>query len=492
MKCLCRFLLVALFAVGCSSAFAETPDEVKAAMKKATIFFTEKVALNGGYVWSISEDFSRRYGEIPARKSQIWVQSATPNVGMTLLDAFDATGDKFYLEAAKKTGDALVFGQRPTGGWHYMIDFDPKGLDEWYAKKASKFKWGMEEQRYFFGNATLDDGNSQSATRFLMRLLLVSKDEKYRAPLLKALDFLLAAQYPNGAFPQRFPHIKDYSPMPGFPDYTSYYTLNDGATVTAIDVLVEAWERLGDKKYLKAARRAVDFLIAVQGPEDQAVWAEQYDPETMRPIKARTHEPGGYVIRESIQVVEILEKFYKMTGDRRYLRPIPYAIAWFERLNRESVQNKRRPARYYEPVTNLPVYVLRTNRVNEKDYGLYDWPNARPDTIEEAGRPFGEVVNVAPLRAEYDRISKLTATSARAEYEKSRGWSTLPSPDRESVAKAIAAMDSRGAWVTECRVLRLDAGADGMNSGEFELIEGYSTGVFVRNLEAMIAFVKKQ
>jgi hypothetical protein len=39
--------------------------------------------------------------------------------------------------------------------------------------------------------------------------------------------------------------------------------------------------------------------------------------------------------------------------------------------------------------------------------------------------------------------------------------------------------------------LKLDAKEkNGMNSGDYEMIKGYSTGVFVRNIEAMTAFVR--
>ncbi|MGB7210918.1 MAG: pectate lyase [Pyrinomonadaceae bacterium] len=477
--------------------FPQSKQEVLSAMKKATEFFSTKVSNRGGYVWSVSEDFSRQYGEVPARKSQIWVQSGTPMVGMTMLDAYQATGDKYYLEVAQKAADALIFGQTKEGGWHYVVDFEPKGLQDYYKNQASKFKWGMEEQRFYKGNATLDDGNSQNATRFLLRLYLVSKNEKYKTPLLKALNFFLTAQYPNGAFPQRFPLKFDFI-HDGFPDYTSYYTLNDGATVTAIDVLVDAYENLGDKKYLDSAKRAVDFLIAVQGPEDQGCWAEQYHPDTMQPVKARTHEPAGFVIRESEQVIETLEIFYKMTGDRRYLRPIPLCLQWFDRVNKEAIEFKRPPARYYELGTNFPVYVTQTDKTNEIGYGLYEWSNkvSSGSKLGTTGNPSNsnirQIVNVEPIRREYERVKSIDAKTARAEYEKSKSWSgDSPRPDTPNVANPIKAMDSRGAWVTDCRVLKLDAKEkNGMNSGEFEMIKGYSTGVFVRNISIMTAFVK--
>lgn len=476
--------------------FPQTKQEVLTAMKKATEFFSSKVSIHGGYVWNVSEDFSKHYGEIPARNSQIWVQSGTPMVGMTYLDAYEATKDKFYLEVAEKAADALIFGQRPTGGWHYMVDFEPKGVQEWYKNQASKFKWGMEEQRFFNGNATFDDGNSQNAIRFLLRLYLISKNEKYKQPILKGLNFILTAQYPNGAFPQRFPLHYDFV-HDGFPDYTSYYTLNDGATVTAIQVLVDAYENLGDKKYLVAAKRAVDFLIAVQGPEDQGAWAEQYHPDTMQPIKARTHEPAGFVVRESEQVIETLEMFYEMTGDRRYLRPIPLCLNWFDRLNKEAIEFKRTPARYYELGTNLPVYVLRTEKTYTEGYGIYEWSHTPKGNNQSSSGGWDssqvrQIVNVEPIRKEYERIKTLDPKIARAEYEKSKSWSgDSPRPDTANVANPIKAMDSRGAWITDCRVLKLDAKEkNGMNSGDFEIIKGYSSGVFVRNLSAMTRFVK--
>src|SRR5262245_39473414 len=75
-----------------------TRDEVLAAMKKATTFMTGKVALNGGYVWLVSENLDRRWGEIPARPSQIWLQGGTERVGKVLLHAYEATHDEIRSE----------------------------------------------------------------------------------------------------------------------------------------------------------------------------------------------------------------------------------------------------------------------------------------------------------------------------------------------------------------------------------------------------------
>jgi PelA/Pel-15E family pectate lyase len=464
-------------------------DAALAAMKRATVFMTETVAYRGGYVWNVTEDLTRRWGEIPARFTQIWVQQATPETGELLLDAFAVTHDRYYLDAARKAADALIFGQHPLGGWHYFVDFDPKGVPTWYETTAKHFRFGYEEYRHFYGNATFDDGNTANAGRFLLRFYATTMEPAYRGPAVKAADFLLLAQYPNGAWPQRFPLRYEFA-HDGLPDYTSFYTLNDGAAAANVELLVAAYQTLGDQRYLDAAKRGVDFMIAVQGPMDQAGWAEQYGPD-MKPAAARTHEPAGYVIRESRQVVEWLERFFLMTGDRRYLRPIPACLDWFERVNREALANKWPAARYYQPGTNLPVYVTQTRETNAEGYGLYTWSTTPP-----AGGDVRQAVDVAPLRAEFERVSKLTPEQARSEYEKRFGQDIRrPDPPAEferriqaPVERIVGALDARGAWV-EDGIRVLIPNYKGEELEPRETIRGISTHTYIRNMRRLIAFV---
>jgi hypothetical protein len=466
------------------SAWAQpSRDEALAAMKKAATFMVEKVSLRGGYVWAVSDDLSTRWGEVPARPSQIWTQGGTPGVGMAFLDAYDATGDRLFLDAAKRAADALIFGQHPLGGWHYVIDFDPAGLEEWYATRASKFLYGYEEYRHYYGNCTNDDQVTSDGAEFLLRYYMTTLDPAYRAPLLKALDFVLQAQYPNGAWPQRYPLRYEFS-HDGLPDYTSYYTLNDGAHQGYVELLVRAYRALGDARYFEAARRGADFLIAVQGPDGEAAWAEQYGPD-MRPTAARTHEPTGYVIRESRDALRVLQLFYALTGDQRYLTPIPRCLAWFDRVNREAVELRRPPARYWQPGTNLPVYNIRIPERNADGYGLYKWT-----TTPEPGMEIRPAVDVAPIRRDYESVAALATPDARAAYVagylNARGG--RPAPAAADVAAVIKSLDPRGAWVTD--TVRVHAiQTSGMHSGDTVPIRGIATGVFVRNLGVLAAYV---
>lgn len=479
-----RLLGIAVCALSCAAPVGAQPtrNEVTDAMRKATAFMADEVSVGGGYAWSFSEDLSSRWGEVPARPSQIWVQAGTPMVGMAFLDAYAATRDRLYLDAAKRAANALIFGQTPEGGWHYFVDFDPAGLEEWYRTRASQFTYGYEEYRHYYGNATNDDQVTSDTTEFLLRLYATSLDPAYRAPLLKALDFALNAQYPTGGWPQRYPLRHEFT-HDGLPDYTSFYTLNDGAHQGYVEMLVRAYRVLGDHRYLDAARRGADFYIAVQGPEGQAGWAEQYGMD-MKPIAARTHEPVGYVIRESRDALRVLEFFYALTGDTRYLAPIPRCLAWFERVNREAMELKRPPMRYWQPGTNLPVYNIRTGAFNEEGYGLYKWTTVPEPTM--AVRP---AVDVTPIRQEYEKVAALATPEARAAYVSAYLDPARTAPPAADVAAVIRGLDTRGAWVTDDVRVHLPEGP-GKHSGDNKPMRGISTGVFVRNLRALTAYLE--
>jgi PelA/Pel-15E family pectate lyase len=469
-------------------------DDVLGAMKKATAFMVDKVAMHGGYVWVVSEDLDRRWGEVPARPSQIWLQGGTERVGEVFLDAYEATGDDYYLAAARKAANALVYGQLPAGGWHYFIDFDPTGDAEWYRSEASKFRFGMEEYRYFYGNATFDDHVTQDAARFLLRFYNLTIEAAYRAPVLQSLDFVLKAQFPNGAWPQRFPLRNDYA-HDGFPDYTSFYTLNDGAMQATIELLLEAWGTLGDPRYYESARLGMDAFMAMQGPADQACWGEQHGPD-MRPIAARTHEPAGYVVRESIGVLTLFARFYLMTGESRYLTPIPPCLAWFDRINRESAEQKYPKPRYWEPGTNRPLYVIPTDEVTPEGYGKYVWTTDPGKTrcgdapCKGDGEP---IVDVAFLREKFDEVAALTTAETRAAYLTE--WLAFMAPQprySESVGDIISALDPQGAWVTDGIAVNKSSMEALTEDRSKETVRGISTNTWVKRMSTLIASLQNE
>src|SRR5688572_21273202 len=194
--------LVLLWVGSAMAQEADLPAQARAGLRRAVEFFRKEVAVQGTYLWQYSEDLSKREGEGKATVTQGWVQPpGTPSVGLVFLDAFEATGDAYYLEAARETAHGLIQGQLKSGGWTYMIEFDPT------ARKRFQYRTSINLPAKNARNVTtLDDGTTQTAVRFLARFDRVVKgeDKKVREALDYALESLLKAQYPNGAWPQGY------------------------------------------------------------------------------------------------------------------------------------------------------------------------------------------------------------------------------------------------------------------------------------------------
>ena len=250
-----------------------------ATMRKAATFFRTKVASHDGYVYYYSVDLKQRWGEGEATTNQIRVQPpGTPTVGMAYLKAYEATGDRFYLDAAVDAAEALIYGQLQSGGWTNCIDFDPNGRVALYRNGRGQGK----------NNSSLDDGQTQSAIRLLVLAdkALGFEHKKIHESALFALDALLAAQFPNGAFPQVWTGPTEQQPVikASYPDYDwrtegriknywNMYTLNDNVPGYVTQTLIDAYEVYRDEKYETALRRLGDFLLLAQMPDPQPVFA---------------------------------------------------------------------------------------------------------------------------------------------------------------------------------------------------------------------------
>jgi len=461
-------------------------NDVLDAMKKATEFMANEVSYNGGYANKFTADLSTCWGEAPFRPTMISVQGSTPNMGELFLDMYEVTGDDYYLECAKKAANALIWGQHPLGGWNYYIDFNPVGLHDWYVNVFSQYKWGMEEWRHYYGNCTYDDGSTTKPTLFLLRLYMTTLDPAYRAPLIKALDFILMSQYPAGGWPQRYPLRYEFV-HDGLPDYTSYYTFNDGATTNQIDVLLDAYEQLGNEEYLKAAIRGFDFIIVSRTPPPYAGWGQQHDMD-LKPTWARTHEPSGLMQRVTVRLCSYLMKGYSVTGDRRYLAPIPAALDWLD----TTYDTERYVV--FNPDTNEPTYMNNTDRVNEEGYGLRDYPHTRPRP--DGGRDVEDQKRqVASLRNRYASISARSPEDVVAEYRASREAPRKPrlrGGDAATVESLIESMDARGAWVEEVGVWIVDKSKvrpDSREAIQPTTIQGIATDSYINAMQEFMGFL---
>lgn len=413
-----RFLSVSFLTVlgvfsgsGVVAASGESPgkDEVLATMRRATAFMLEKASNEGGYVWFYLPDFSRRWGELEAKKSMIWIQPpGTGTMGHLFLDAYHAIGDEYYYRAAESAAAALIRGQHPSGGWNYVVDFAGEdSLRQWYAT-VGRNAWRLEEFQHYYGNATFDDGGTAECAKFLLRLYAEKHDAKYRPALDKAIQFVLESQYPIGGWPQRYPPADKFSHH-GRPDYTGFITLNDDVVSENIDFLLKCYQVLGERRLLEPIQRGMDCFLVTQQKPPQAGWALQYTLD-LKPAGARTYEPEALATHTTASCIEQLSNFYRLTGDRKYLDPIPAAFDWLEsvRCPKELVKEGRAYPTFLEVGTNKPIYLHRrgSNVIN----GEYYTDGNPQHTVGHYGS-FRQI-DVEGLRSKYEKLKALPVAEA--------------------------------------------------------------------------------
>ena len=382
--------------------------QAEQAMLKATKFMIDKVSYEGGYVWYYLPDLSRRWGEMEAYKTMIWMQDGgTVSVGHMLLDAYQVTRNEYFYEGAAKSVEALTKAQSKNGGWNYMADFAGEAsLKKWY-NTIGKNGWRLEEFQHYYGNDTFDDDVSSNAARLLLRMYLEKRDQKFKPALDKAIAFLLKSQYPTGGWPQRFPLKNDFSKA-GHPDYTSYYTFNDDVTWENINFLVQCYSTLGDKKFLDPIHRGMNFYLLSQ--QANGAWGQQYN-EKVQVAGARTYEPAAYLPRTTFGNAMLLFKFYQYTGNRKYLDAVPAAIKWLEKVRLpadKTVNGRYTHSLFVETATDKPIYVHRKG--SNVKYGFY-----YVDTIDTKllGHMQGKsYINIRGLKEEYARLCALSAEDA--------------------------------------------------------------------------------
>lgn len=461
----------AVMTSACSSFFIPGDDtgnsnlqrEARVTMKRAARFMRERIAYRGGYVWSYLPDLSRRWGEMEAYPTMIWMQPpGTATVGHLYLDCYHATRDEFYYQAAMDVADGLIAAQHPSGGWNYLHDFGGEdSVRRWY-DTVGKNGWRLEEFHHYYGNTTFDDAGTSEASQFLLRLYAVRRSSRLRAPVERALNLVLESQYANGGWPQRFPRVA------GEVEYVRYITFNDAVSDENIKFLLMVYHTLGDERALAAIRRAMDVFPATQQPAPQAGWSLQHHHETLAPMGARSYEPLSLATHTTAGNVAQMMDFYEWTGERRFIERIPEALAWLEsvRLRDDQV---RVQGRHYPTFVEIGTNRARINhrRGSNVVSGTYYWDYnpERPITHYSQWR----AINADALRARYERLNATAPDLSRSPLQRGNfrlprffttenievsdmtsnvgeGAVTRPTPER--TRELIAGLNAEGYWPT--------------------------------------------
>ena len=280
----------------------------------------------------------------------------------------DALGqpDGWYASKEASTLAAHVVAyQTPSGGW-------PKNTDFTNAP-SEKFLGESHE-------ATIDNNATTLPLTFLARVITAAPSDKTAlASFLRGFDYLLAAQYANGGWPQFFPLKKGY--------YTAI-TYNDDAMVHVLVLLRDAATGKAPFAFIDADRRAraaaavakgIECILKTQVRQNGAltVWCAQHDEHTLAPCWARNYEPPSLSGSESVYIVRFLMSVERPSPE--IIAAVKGAVAWFEKTkitgqrfefttdaegkkDRHITPDPSAPplwARFYELKTDKPLFLGR-------------------------------------------------------------------------------------------------------------------------------------
>ncbi|MGV7207554.1 pectate lyase [Oxalobacteraceae bacterium A2-2] len=213
---------------------------------------------------------------------------------------------------ARHIADVIASFQTPAGGWSKNMARDGATRLPGQPYVAAHARAAPDDVPWNWVG-TFDNDATTTELRFLARVAAQApgaEGEAWRASFLRGLDYVLAAQYPNGGWPQVYPL------QGGYHDAITY---NDDAMADIANLLADVAAGLGDYAFVPADRRAraaeagklaIACILATQVRLDGRLtaWSQQYDPVTLKPVGARNFEPDALSSGESTGLLLYLMK----------------------------------------------------------------------------------------------------------------------------------------------------------------------------------------
>lgn len=322
---------------------------------------------------------------------------------------------------ADKAAENILLHQRDNGGWPKNYDRD-KQLN----KAAKKVLLALKKRN----DSTFDNGATHTEVRYLAKAFLKSGDLRYREAALKGIEFMLAGQYANGGWPQRFPKPSGYS---------AHITFNDGAMIGVMSVLRDihdnekAYPFASDKlrkRCVKAVERGIPCILKCQivVDEKKTAWCAQHDEETFDPRGARSYELPSISGAESVGVVRFLMQIDEPSLE--IIAAVQGAVHWFDEAKLTGIREIRKEAK-------------GTSK---------GWDKV---VVEDASAPpiwarFYAIGTNQPIFCSRDGIPRKTI--AEISYERRNGYSWLGYYAKDLLAKDYPVW--QGKWAPKDNVLR--------------------------------------
>lgn len=325
----------------------------------------------------------------------------------------------YGTDEARHIADVIVSFQTPAGGWSKNLDMtgSPRARGQSYtpdnlSKHPSVDDFDTPKDPHWNYVGTLDNDATNTELHFLLLVSTATPGaagDSYRASFLRGIRYLLAAQFPNGGWPQVWP-------LEG--GYHDAITFNDNAVTESAETLTAVAEGTGNYSFVPAelrqqakaaAAHALDCILATQVIVNgkRTVWAQQHDALTLAPVAGRNYEPAALSSGESADVLVYL--MHLTQPSPAVVAAIDAGVAWLKVTTitgQEWVGGRGTPggrhleakagagpiwARYYSISTGLPVFGDRDKTIHDDVNELslerrngYAWYSAGPQQALDA------------------------------------------------------------------------------------------------------------
>jgi len=287
--------------------------------------------------------------------------------------------------------DVIVSFQTPAGGWGKNLDmskeprrpgeaFTPNNLSRFLT--PDDFDAPREPDWNYVG--TIDNDATTTQMNFLAKVIAAASgkdDAAYRAAFLRGMNYLFAAQFPNGGWPQVWP-------LEG--RYHDAITYNDDAMTQVVELMRHVAD--GRKEFSFVPRqirlraeasfsRGIRCILATQITANGTltVWPQQDDALTLKPVSGRNYEPPAQCAPESASLLLLLmnDLPHPSVAAQKSIRA---AAAWFkktaiygQRYERSTDGRHLVPdagaepiwARYYQTGTDKPIFADRDKTIHD-------------------------------------------------------------------------------------------------------------------------------
>lgn len=256
---------------------------------------------------------------------------------------------KYKPDEISAIADNILLYQKDNGGW-------PKNYDM-QAILTPEQKDSLINVKPLL-NTTFDNRTTYSQIDYLAQVYQYTKAEKYKTAILKGLDFIMAAQYGNGGWPQYYP-LED--------NYSRYITYNDDAFAGIMWLLKDITEGKPQYGFIDDQHRhqlqtafdkGLDCIIKTQINDagHPTAWCQQYDEVNLQPAWARKFEPPSICNGESVKIVELLMSIKDPSP--AVIAAVQYAVQWFN----ESMIRGIRVETFAAPEMITPYRVSTTDK----------------------------------------------------------------------------------------------------------------------------------